>query len=74
MGSPSSTYKAVVAATTPRLSVGVQPSTLSFTYLGEAQDFLVTVNASIINGVMSASLVWDDGTYRVRSPVVAHST
>lgn len=51
MGSPSSTYKVVVAAT-PWLSVGVQPSTLSFSYLGETQEFVVSVNASIMNGVM----------------------
>ncbi|XP_057804097.1 cucumisin-like [Salvia miltiorrhiza] len=75
VGSPSSTYKAVVAAP-PGLSVHVQPTQLSFTFLTRTHDFVITVNATIGSGgaVVSGSLVWDDGTYQVRSPIVAHST
>ncbi|KAK6135892.1 hypothetical protein DH2020_030379 [Rehmannia glutinosa] len=72
VGSPSSTYNAVVTAPSG-LSVQVQPSTLSFKYLGEKQKFVVTVTATVKDAVMSGSLVWDDGVYKVRSPVVAHA-
>ncbi|KAK6156174.1 hypothetical protein DH2020_010422 [Rehmannia glutinosa] len=72
VGSPSSTYKAVVTAPSG-LSIQVQPSTLSFKYLGEKQNFAVTVTATVNDAVMSGSLVWDDGVYKVRSPVVAHA-
>ncbi|KAH6762718.1 subtilase 4.12 [Perilla frutescens var. hirtella] len=71
VGSPSSTYKAVVAAPSG-LTIQVQPSTLSFTSVGETQGFVVSVNAAIGSAVMSGSLVWDDGSYQVRSPVVAY--
>ncbi|KAH6805649.1 Subtilisin-like serine endopeptidase family protein [Perilla frutescens var. frutescens] len=73
VGSSSSTYTAVVLAP-PRMSIQVQPSTLSFTFMGETQNFVVSVNATIESAVMSGYLVWDDGTYQVRSPVVTHST
>ncbi|KAG6436556.1 hypothetical protein SASPL_101457 [Salvia splendens] len=72
VGTPLSTYKAVVAAP-PGLSVHVQPSELSFTYVDETQEFVVTVNVTIGSGVVSGCLVWDDGTYQVRSPIVAHA-
>lgn len=73
VGSPSSTYWAIVAAP-PGVSIEVQPSTLSFNFLGETQSFVVRINVTIAVAVASGSLVWDDGTYRVRSPVVAHSS
>lgn len=72
VGSPTSTYKAVVAAASG-VSIGVEPSELSFTAVGETQEFVVTVNATFGSGVSSGSVVWDDGTYQVRSPVVAYS-
>lgn len=72
VGSPSSTYEAAVAAP-PGMSIQVQPSILSFTSLGEVQSFVLRVNATITVEVMSGSLVWHDGTYQVRSPIVAHS-
>ncbi|KAK4431721.1 Cucumisin [Sesamum alatum] len=72
VGSASSTYTAVVAA--PQgLSIRVQPSTLSFKSIGEKQSFAVTVTASVGEAVLSGALVWDDGEYKVRSPVVAHA-
>ncbi|KAL0303775.1 UNVERIFIED_CONTAM: Cucumisin [Sesamum radiatum] len=72
VGSTSSTYTAVVAA--PQgLSIQVQPSTLSFKSVGEKQSFAVTVTAIVGDSLLSGSLVWDDGEYKVRSPVVAHA-
>ncbi|KAK6135891.1 hypothetical protein DH2020_030378 [Rehmannia glutinosa] len=72
VGSPSSTYKAVVTVPSG-LSVQVEPSTLSFKYLGERQNFAVTVTASVKDVMLSGSLVWDDGVHQVRSPVVAQA-
>ncbi|KAL1544724.1 cucumisin-like [Salvia divinorum] len=72
VGSPSSTYKAVVAAP-PGLSVDVQPSELCFTFVDQTQEFVVTVNVTIGSGVVSGCLEWDDGTYQVRTPIVAHA-
>ncbi|KAL8552039.1 hypothetical protein ACS0TY_000920 [Phlomoides rotata] len=72
VGSASSAYKAVVTAPSG-LSIQVVPSTLSFTSLGEKQTFVVTIIAQVVNGTLSGSLVWDDGMYLVRSPVVAFS-
>lgn len=73
VGSPSSTYKAVVAAPSG-LSIEVNPSTLSFTSVGETQTFVVNVKATVpSSGMVSGDLVWDDGTYQVRSPVVAYA-
>ncbi|PIM98682.1 Cucumisin [Handroanthus impetiginosus] len=71
VGSPSSTYKAVVAI--PQgISIQIEPSTLSFKSLGEQQTYVVTVTAAVRGTAMlSGSLVWDDGTYQVRSPIVA---
>lgn len=70
VGSATSTYKAVVSGSSD-LSVGVSPSTLSFTSVGEKQSFVVTVKAALTSEMASGSLVWDDGTYQVRSPIVA---
>ncbi|KAI3458640.1 hypothetical protein Pfo_015303 [Paulownia fortunei] len=72
VGSPSSSYKAVVAAPSG-VSIQVQPSTLPFKSLGEKQSFTVTVTATVEDAVLSGSLVWDDGVYQVRSPVVGHA-
>ena len=72
VGSPVSTYKANVAGP-PELSIQVEPSVLSFKSLGETQTFTVTVGvAALSRPVISGSLVWDDGVYKVRSPIVAY--
>ncbi|KAK2968591.1 hypothetical protein RJ640_009419 [Escallonia rubra] len=60
VGSPVSTYKAIVAA--PKgLEVQVEPSVLSFKSIGQKQSFVVTVAATVPTKVISGSLVWDDG-------------
>ncbi|KAH6787340.1 hypothetical protein C2S52_006892 [Perilla frutescens var. hirtella] len=73
VGSPSSTYKAHVIAPSG-INIQVQPNTLSFTLLGQNHTFVVVVNATVTDAMLSASLVWDDGVYQVRSPIVAHTT
>ncbi|XP_031274011.1 cucumisin-like [Pistacia vera] len=73
VGSPVSTYKAAVV-TQPGLGIQVQPSVLSFKYVGETKSFVVTVTAEVSKSLnrSSGSLVWDDGVHQVRSPVVAY--
>ncbi|XP_059461951.1 cucumisin-like [Corylus avellana] len=69
VGSPMSTYKAIVT-TQLGLTIKVNPSVLSFTSLGQKLSFALTIEGTIENSVVSAALVWDDGTFRVRSPIV----
>ncbi|GMP23184.1 hypothetical protein CsSME_00000872 [Camellia sinensis var. sinensis] len=72
VGSPLSTYKATVVAP-PGLEVGVEPSVLTFKALGQKQSFIVTIRGTINKTVLSGSLVWNDGVYQVRCPLVASS-
>ncbi|KAL8093530.1 hypothetical protein AgCh_035415 [Apium graveolens] len=72
VGSPASTYKAIVNAPSG-LNITVEPSVLSFKSMGQKQSFTVTVAATVGTKVLSGSLVWDDGEFQVRSPVVAYS-
>ncbi|TKY56800.1 Cucumisin protein [Spatholobus suberectus] len=69
VGSPTSTYKATVTA--PRgLKIKAIPSVLSFTSLGQKQTFVLTIDGAIDAATVSGSLVWDDGEFRVRSPII----
>ncbi|XP_021753861.1 cucumisin-like [Chenopodium quinoa] len=72
VGSPNSTYKAIV--TVPRdqpIVIKVQPSVLSFKSAGEKLSFKVRVYGTIgMRALISSSLVWDDGQHQVRSPIV----
>ncbi|XP_057486100.1 cucumisin-like isoform X2 [Actinidia eriantha] len=73
VGLPSSTYKATV--TVPQaLKINVEPSVLTFTSLGQKLSFVVKVEGAIGRTVVSASLVWDDGTHQVRSPIVVYAS
>ncbi|XP_059627101.1 cucumisin-like [Cornus florida] len=74
VGSPVSTYKAIV--TVPEgLAILVEPNVLAFRSQGQKQSFVVTITATMDmdKNILSGSLVWDDGVYKVRSPIVAHS-
>jgi hypothetical protein len=69
VGLATSTYKATL--TTPLgLTIKVNPSVLSFTSLGQKLSFVLTIEGTIENSVVSAALLWDDGTFQVRSPIV----
>lgn len=72
VGSPVSTYKSIITAPSG-LNIKVEPSVLSFKAMGQKQSFTVTVAATVGTKVLSGSLVWDDGAFQVRSPVVAYS-
>ena len=72
VGLPASTYKANLVAP-PGLKITVNPSVLSFSSLGEKQSYAMTVQGIVDKKILvSGSLVWDDGTYQVRSPIVVY--
>ncbi|ONI24475.1 hypothetical protein PRUPE_2G242000 [Prunus persica] len=74
VGSPRSTYKAKVIGATKGLEIKVNPSILSFSSLGQKLSFQVTIKGSIHRkSSVSASLVFDDGTFQVRSPIVVYA-
>ncbi|KAM5556548.1 cucumisin-like [Rosa sericea] len=74
VGSSNSTYIAKVLAPSG-LKINVDPSVLSFTSLGQKKSFVVTVKGPIEkSNIVSASLVWDDGAFQVRSPIVVYVT
>ncbi|KAK6933089.1 LOW QUALITY PROTEIN: Subtilisin-like protease, fibronectin type-III domain [Dillenia turbinata] len=73
VGSPVSSYKAIVIAATG-VQVRVKPNVLSLKSLGRKQSFSATVTTNIAQTVLSSSLVWDDGVHNVRSPIVAYAT
>ena len=72
VGSPNSVYKAKVV-TSSGLKVDVHPNVLSFTSLEEKKSFVVTLKGPIEkSNIVSASLVWDDGVFQVRIPIVVY--
>ncbi|GMY39334.1 cucumisin [Fagus crenata] len=71
VGSPVSTYKAIVNAPTG-LKIEVIPNVHSFESLGQKKFFSVKVTAEMDGSIISGSFVWYDGVHRVRSPVVAY--
>ncbi|XP_004514953.1 cucumisin-like [Cicer arietinum] len=69
VGLPMSTYRAVVTA--PKgLVVSVKPDNLSFTSLGERLTYVLTVDGKLKRPIESASLIWNDGEFQVRSPII----
>ncbi|KAK9903143.1 hypothetical protein M0R45_001203 [Rubus argutus] len=72
VGLSNSTYRAKVAATLG-LKISVNPSVLSFTALGQKKSFALTIKGPIEKSRLAfASLVWDDGAFQVRSPIVIY--
>ncbi|KAJ4830475.1 hypothetical protein Tsubulata_003408 [Turnera subulata] len=73
VGSAYSTYTAVITAP-PTLGIHVIPPTLSFTSLGQTLQFVLILRGELdIGSSGSATLVWDDGEHKVRSPIIAYS-
>lgn len=69
VGSPTSVYKSTVSGPA-ELKIEVTPTELDFKSLGEKLSYKVTVEGQVSKSIESASLVWDDGVYEVRSPIV----
>ena len=73
VGSATSSYKAKIV-TNSKLNIKVEPEVLTFKAVPEKKSFVISVSGSVpVNSMLSASLVWSDGTYSVRSPIVLHS-
>ncbi|XP_074358073.1 cucumisin-like [Apium graveolens] len=71
VGSPNSTYN-YEAFLLPPFTVVVEPTILTFTEVGEKKSFtLKIVGPPIVQvPIISGSLVWTDGNYTIRSPIV----
>lgn len=72
VGSPASVYKYTVMNAPKNLSIQVVPEVLTFTYLDQKLSFTVSIEGRMSQSLVSASLVWDDGKYQVRSPIVMY--
>ncbi|KAG9440465.1 hypothetical protein H6P81_020630 [Aristolochia fimbriata] len=68
-----STYRVKVNAPAG-IEVAVQPAELSFAAAGERRSFRVAVKGGAISQtIISAEIVWTDGTHVVRSPLVVYT-
>ncbi|KAI4313541.1 hypothetical protein L6164_026514 [Bauhinia variegata] len=72
VGSSVSTYKATVTVSSQGLKIQVNPSVLSFTSLGQKRTFELSIEGTIEEPIVSASLVWNDGNFQARSPIVVY--
>ncbi|XVE69288.1 hypothetical protein DITRI_Ditri09bG0139800 [Diplodiscus trichospermus] len=72
VGSPMSVYRAKVTAPAGPLKIQVNPDTLSFTSLGQKLPFVLTIEGKTDKAIVSASLEWDDGVHKVRSPIIVY--
>jgi hypothetical protein len=71
VGLPTSTYRAIVTVSNG-LNVSAKPDVLSFSSLREWQTYVLTIDEVLKESIGSASLVWDDGKFQVRSPIIVH--
>ena len=74
VGCANSTYKAKIISSS-ETDIKVVPEVLFFKSLNEEKSFDVIVKGSGLsnNSIVSASLVWSDGTHNVRSRIVLHN-
>ncbi|XVF75261.1 hypothetical protein PTKIN_Ptkin13bG0173300 [Pterospermum kingtungense] len=70
VGSPTSVYRANVTVPAGTLKIRVNPSVLSFTSFEQKLSFALTIEGTTDKSIVSASLVWDDGVHKVRSPII----
>ncbi|GAV78317.1 Peptidase_S8 domain-containing protein/Inhibitor_I9 domain-containing protein, partial [Cephalotus follicularis] len=76
VGIATSTYKPKVFSSSPKFNITVVPGSLSFKSLNDSKSFNVTVVGGGLpnnEAMLSAALVWYDGTHSVRSPIVVHT-
>ncbi|KAG8484769.1 hypothetical protein CXB51_021286 [Gossypium anomalum] len=74
VGVARSTYNATIA-TLLELEIKVVPQVLSFKSLTEKKSYNVTVSGKALGeqSMVSATLIWSDGTHNVRSSIVIHT-
>ncbi|WJX96651.1 hypothetical protein P8452_77824 [Trifolium repens] len=72
VGFSNSIYKATLIHQNPKIKIEVQPKLLKFRSLHEKQSFVVTIiGREILNQtVIFSSLIWFDGTHKVKSPII----
>jgi hypothetical protein len=71
VGLPTSTYRAIVTVSNV-LDVSAKPNVLSFSSLREMKTYVLTIDEALKESIGSASLVWDDGKFQVRSPIIVY--
>ncbi|KAL0875617.1 hypothetical protein Bca101_025322 [Brassica carinata] len=76
VGTPNIYKSKVVLNHGSKLNVKVLPSALVFKKVNEKQSFTVIVTGSALDSklLLSASLIWSDGTHNVRSPIVVYKS
>ncbi|CAK9173093.1 unnamed protein product [Ilex paraguariensis] len=74
VGAADSTYTAIMHMP-PTINVSVEPSTLSFSALGETKSFTVKVTGPTISQqpIISGAITWQSGVYSVRTPLVVYN-
>ncbi|RDY10975.1 hypothetical protein CR513_04422, partial [Mucuna pruriens] len=72
VGSVTSSYKATITTQSSSLNIQVVPNVLFFSSLGQKKSFTLKIEGTINADIVSSSLVWDDGTFQVRSPIVVY--
>ncbi|TKY56801.1 Cucumisin protein [Spatholobus suberectus] len=72
VGSATSRYNAKIATPPSTLNIRVVPDVLVFSSLHQTKSFTLKIEGSINASIVSSSLVWDDGTFKVRSPIVVY--
>ena len=70
VGFATSTYKARVTIPSSFLKFKVEPDVLSFSFVGQKKSFTLRIEGRLNFDIVSSSLIWDDGTFIVRSPIV----
>jgi len=72
VGSARSTYRATITAHPSSLKIQVVPSVLTFSSLGQRLPFTLKIEGTINATLVSFSLIWADGTFQARSPIVLY--
>ncbi|KAK8935770.1 hypothetical protein KSP39_PZI013419 [Platanthera zijinensis] len=72
VGKSNSIYKATISAPAS-IKISVEPDILSFEALLEKKSFVVKIEGVAETSILSASLIWNDGVYNVRSPIVVYT-
>ncbi|KAK7355304.1 hypothetical protein VNO80_14558 [Phaseolus coccineus] len=70
VGANTSTYKARIIVPPSLLKFKVEPDVISFSSVGEKKSFTLVIEGILNAEIVSSSLIWDDGTFQVRSPIV----
>ncbi|KAK8935943.1 hypothetical protein KSP39_PZI013427 [Platanthera zijinensis] len=72
VGNSNSIYKATISAPAS-IKISVEPDILSFETLFEKKSFIIKIEGDAEKTILSASLIWSDGFYNVRSPIVVYT-